>query len=620
MKIFEFFRKGSYYNLRRLTAVIAISFTILAGASLGVNLWQVRGHTRELAKMEALTTFNKDQAFRFWATNHGGVYVPPTEKTPPNPYLSHIPDRDIELPSGKKLTLMNPAYIMKQAMAEYSELYGVKGHITSLKPLNPANKPDDWEAEALASFEGGVVKEKVEFTKIGGQPYLRLMQPMITQQGCLKCHAHQGYKVGDIRGGVSVSLPMAPYLAKETKLVRTIVSSHLLVWLLGMAGIGFAYRRGSIDISERMKAQEEIRSEEERFRNLVETTNDMIWEVDVNGVYTYISPQVRSIMGYEPEEIIGKTPFDLMPEDEARRVRESFEKVLGTLEPLSSFENVNLAKDGRLVVLETGGVPFFDKEGKVRGYRGIDRDITSRKKAEEELEKVLAELTRSNADLQQFAFVASHDLQEPLRAVTSYLRLLSRHLKGKLEPEVDGFVESAVDGAARMERMIMDLLEFSRVNTSGGSFEKVDSNALLDTALENLAASIKESGAELRRANLPLIHADPAQIVRLLQNLIGNAIKFRKIEERPVIEVSCREAVENWVFSVEDNGVGIAPEDIGKAFIIFQRFHGKKYPGTGLGLAICKRIVERHGGRIWVESLQGRGSTFHFTLPKVPRS
>lgn len=616
MKIFDLYRNGAYYNLRRLTAVVAVAFTALIVISLGVNLRQLRNHTRELAKMEALTTFNKDQAFRLWATSHGGVYVPPSETTPPNPYLSHIPDRDIELPSGKKLTLMNPAYIMKQAMAEYSQLYGVRGHITSLKPLNPANKADEWEREALIAFERGSVKERTEFTKVDGQPYLRLMQPMVTQEGCLKCHAHQGYKVGDVRGGVSVSLPMKPYLAKESKLDRTIVSTHLLVWLLGMAGIGFAYRRGSIDITERMKAREAIRAEEERFRNLVETTNDVIWEVDVNGVYTYISPQVRSILGYEPEELIGKTPFDVMPDDEAQRVREFFDRVMKSVEPFSYFENKNLTKDGRVVVLETGAVPFFDKAGTLLGYRGIDRDITERKKAEKELEKVLAELTRSNADLQQFAFVASHDLQEPLRAVTSYLQLLSRRIKGRLDEEADSFVASAVDGAVRMEVMIKDLLEFSRVNTAGGAFERSDSGALLDAALANLATAISESGAEVRRAKMPSVYADPVQFIRLFQNLIGNAIKFRKHGEPPVIEVGAREGFEGWVFTVKDNGVGIAPENMDKVFVIFQRFHGKEFPGTGLGLAICKKIVERHGGRIWVESEPGKGSVFCFTLPE----
>lgn len=620
MKILDLYRKGAYYNLRRLTAVVAIAFTALVVISLGVNLRQVRTHTRELAKMEALTTFNKDQAFRLWATSHGGVYVPPSETTPPNPYLSHIPDRDIELPSGKKLTLMNPAYIMKQAMAEYSELYGVRGHITSLKPLNPANKPDEWEREALRAFESGSVKERVEFTKVDGKSYLRMMQPMITQEGCLKCHAHQGYKVGDVRGGVSVSLPMTLYLAKEAKLDRTIVSSHLFVWVLGMAGIGFAYLRGSIELSERMKAKEAIRAEEERFRNIVETTNDMIWEVDVNGVYTYVSPQVRSILGYEPEELIGKTPFDLMPDDEALRVREIFESIMDSVEPFSSLENRNITRDGRVVVLETGGVPFFDKAGAVLGYRGIDRDITGRKKAEEELEKALAELTRSNTDLQQFAFVASHDLQEPLRAVTSYLQLLSRRIKGKLDEESDSFMAFAVDGAVRMELMIKDLLEFSRVNAAGGSFERSDFGALLDAALANLATAIMESGAEVRRAQMPSVYVDPTQFIRLLQNLIGNAIKFRKPGEPPVIEVGARESAEGWVFSVKDNGTGIAPENMGKVFVIFQRFHGKEYPGTGLGLAICKKIVERHGGRIWVESEPGKGSDFCFTLPKIQRS
>ncbi len=616
MKIFD--HDGPFYNLRRLTAVIAVVFTALAIASVGVNLSQVSGHTRELARMEAETTFNKDQAFRFWATNHGGVYVPPSETTPPNPYLSHIPDRDIELPSGKKLTLMNPAYIMKQAMAEYSELYGVKGHITSLNPLNPANKPDQWEAEALKAFERGTASEKVEFTEIAGKPYLRLMQPMITQEGCLKCHAHQGYKVGDVRGGVSVSLPMEPYLAKESRLDRTIIASHLAVWLLGMSGIGFAYRRGRSGIEERLRAREAIRAEEERFRNLVETTNDVVWEIDLNGVYTYVSPQVRNILGYEPEELIGKTPFDVMPEDEAVRVRGVFEKVKDTLEPFSYLENLNLTKDGRPVVLETGGVPFFDQSGRLLGYRGIDRDITERKKTEGELEKVLSELTRSNADLQQFAFVASHDLQEPLRAVMSYLKLLSRRLKDSLDAESGGFMASAVDGAERMERMIRDLLEFSRINTSAGAFEEADSNVLLDTALDNLATSIKESGAVIERAHLPNVFVDPVQFIRLLQNLIGNAMKFRKTGVRPVVEVRAREVAEGWLFSVSDNGVGIPPESMDKVFVIFQRFHGKMYPGTGLGLAICKKIVERHGGRLWVESVQGKGSVFSFIIPRRP--
>jgi len=617
LKIFGQDRQGAFYNLRRLTAVIAAVFTALVVASVAVNLYQVRAHTRELAKMEAQTTFNKDQAFRFWATNHGGVYVPPSESTPPNPYLSHIPDRDIELPSGKKLTLMNPAYIIKQAMAEYSELYGVKGHITSLNPLNPANKPDEWEAGALRAFEKGV-SEKVEFTDIAGKPYLRLMQPMVTQEGCLKCHAHQGYKVGDVRGGVSVSLPMEPYLDKETKLARTIISSHLIVWLLGLTGASFAYRRGVSGIQERLRAREAIRAEEERFKNLVETTNDVVWEVDLDGVYTYVSPQVRNILGYEPEELVGKTPFDVMPEAEAARVREFFEKAKAALVPFSSLENVNLTKDGRQVVLDTGGVPFFDEGGRLLGYRGIDRDVTERKKTERELEKALSELTRSNSDLQQFAFVASHDLQEPLRAVTSYLRLLSRRLKGTLDEEADGFVASAVDGAERMERMIKDLLEFSRVNTAGGAFEEADADALLDAALDNLAASIKESGAEIRRGRLPKVYADPAQFVRLLQNLVGNAIKFRKPGQRPEVEVSARETAEGWLFSVSDNGVGIPAESVDKVFVIFQRFHGKSYPGTGLGLAICKKIVERHGGRLWAESAEGKGSVFSFILPKGP--
>jgi signal transduction histidine kinase len=225
------------------------------------------------------------------------------------------------------------------------------------------------------------------------------------------------------------------------------------------------------------------------------------------------------------------------------------------------------------------------------------------------------ELTRSNTDLEQFAYVASHDLQEPLRMVASYTQLLARRYRGRLDADADDFINYAVDGANRMQTLINDLLAFSRINTKAQGFTSVDCNLALERALGNLKHAIDESRATVTHDALPTLQADAAQMSQLFQNLIGNAVKFHGIEP-PRVHLSAQQPGGEWRFSISDNGIGIDPQFAGRIFAIFQRLHGKeKYPGTGIGLAICKRIVERHGGRIWVESEAGKGSTFYFTVP-----
>jgi signal transduction histidine kinase len=241
-------------------------------------------------------------------------------------------------------------------------------------------------------------------------------------------------------------------------------------------------------------------------------------------------------------------------------------------------------------------------------------NITARHQAEEELKRTLAELARSNEELQRFADVASHDLQEPLRMVSSYTQLLARRYKGRLDADADEFIAYAVDGANRMQELITDLLEYSRVGTRGKSFAPVDSAAVLGQALTNLKAAIEESGAVVTHDPLPTLLADKTQLTQLFQNLVGNAIKFRG-QEPPRIHVSAEQQGNAWVFSVRDHGIGIDPQYSERIFAIFQRLHTREeYPGTGIGLAVCRKIVERHHGRIWVESQPGQGSTFFFTL------
>jgi light-regulated signal transduction histidine kinase (bacteriophytochrome) len=243
-------------------------------------------------------------------------------------------------------------------------------------------------------------------------------------------------------------------------------------------------------------------------------------------------------------------------------------------------------------------------------------DITDRKQAEEALERKTEELERSNRELQMFAYVTSHDLQEPLRGIASFTQLLAKRYGKDLDSEAQEFMKFITDGTTRMQQLIHDLLAFSRVQTRGEPFSPVDINNVLEEVKVNLRVAIEETGAVLTTDPLPVITADRTQIIQVFQNLIQNAIKFRKKDETPRVHVTAERNGDEWVFSVRDNGIGIEPQYFEKIFVIFQQLHSKgEYPGTGIGLAIAKRIIERHGGRIWVESEPGRGSTFSFTIP-----
>ncbi len=239
-----------------------------------------------------------------------------------------------------------------------------------------------------------------------------------------------------------------------------------------------------------------------------------------------------------------------------------------------------------------------------------------RKQAEKKLKQTMDELTRSNVELQDFAYVASHDLQEPLRMISSYLQLLERRYAGKLDSDADDFINYAVDGANRMQTMINDLLTYSRVCTRGKDFSPTNSEEVLETSITNLQLAIEDSNADVTHDSLPTIIADESQLIQLFQNIIGNAVKFHG-EEKPRTHISAEEKDDEWLFSVKDNGIGMNPDDHERIFKIFNCLHNKsEYPGTGIGLSVCKKIVERHGGRIWVESELGKGSTFYFTIPK----
>jgi len=271
--------------------------------------------------------------------------------------------------------------------------------------------------------------------------------------------------------------------------------------------------------------------------------------------------------------------------------------------------------------IKQGATDYVLKDGLARLPEAVRRALQEkrllrlRRQAEEDLARKAEELARSNADLEQFAYVASHDLQEPLRMVAAYTQLLAERYRGKLDENADKFIGYASEGALRMQTLIQDLLAFSRVGRSGIECGRVECDAAMEEVLRSLGPAIQESGAVVTHGELPPVWADRSQMTQLFQNLIGNAIKFRG-KEPPAISVQAEKAGQQWLFSVSDNGIGIAPEYAENIFVVFQRLHGRsEYPGNGIGLAICKKIVERNGGKIWVEAQAGHGSVFKFTMP-----
>ncbi|MDQ7839299.1 MAG: PAS domain S-box protein [Thermodesulfobacteriota bacterium] len=361
------------------------------------------------------------------------------------------------------------------------------------------------------------------------------------------------------------------------------------------------------------RSEEALRESEEKHRALVETMNDGLAIRDENGFLTYVNDRFCAMLGYSRDEIIGHPVTDFL--DEANQDILGEQMAAGTKGGHPSYDITWTGKGGLKIPTIVSPAPIRDAEGQIKGSFGVITDITDRKKAEEALQQAMAELKRSNDELQQFASVASHDLQEPLRMISSYLQLIERRYKGKLDEDADEFIAFAVDGATRLQDMINGLLAYARVGTRGKPFEPIASEAVLEQALLNLQVAIEESGAAVTHDPLPTIVGDAAQLDRVFQNLISNAIKFHG-EEPLHIHISAKLMGNEWVFSARDNGLGIDPQYQDRIFGIFQHLHAREeYPGIGIGLAICKRIVERHGGRIWVEAEAGGGSTFYFTIP-----
>jgi PAS domain S-box-containing protein len=347
---------------------------------------------------------------------------------------------------------------------------------------------------------------------------------------------------------------------------------------------------------------------------IVESSEAAIISMGLDGIVRSWNRAAEKVFGYSSSEMINESISRIIPDDKRDEELDLINSTKRTLEP-QQLETIRVKKDGTKIFVAVTISPLRSASGKLIGVSKIARDITERIRAEENLRRKVLELERSNDELNQFAYVCSHDLQEPLRVIANFNQLLAKRYRGKLDDKADEFIGFTVDASKRMQSLINDLLMYSRVQTKEKTLRPVECTNSVRTAQANLKLAIEESGATFHISELPCVLGDSSQLVQLFQNLIGNAIKFRT-EKSPVINISAEKKGDDWIFCVADNGLGLDMQFADKVFVIFQRLHDREaFSGSGIGLAICKKIVQQHGGKIWVESRLGHGASFFFSIP-----
>lgn len=653
---------------------VVVIWTLLICASLIWNISQVRNTSFFTATAAARANIEKDIIVRKWATSHGGVYVVPDETTPPNLYLK-IPDRDVETTTGKKLTLMNPAYIMRDIQNKYGKVYN--SHLTSLKLMNPINQADAWETKALHAFENGE-KELLEIDQIAEKPYLRLMLPIITEQGCLKCHAHQGYKVGEIRGGISSSISLQPYFEHDEKRNFDLTLAHGLLWFVGLVGLYFSYLQTHRLNEKRKTAEDKLKLNERRASSLLELTLQA-HQLTEQQLLTATLDQAEKLTGSEiafahfvndDQETITlstwstrtlshcKAAFDShYPISKAGIWTACFHAKQALI--FNDYPNVEHKKglpEGHSFLKRFLSVPVLEGD-KVRmivgvGNKAIDYDegdlrelelvaaslwsIVKRKRVEIEIENYHAhleelvevrttELVKAKeaaeaANVAKSIFIAtmSHELRTPLNAILGFSELLSweTNISEKQKQSLDIINRSGV----HLLSMINDVLDLSKIEA--GRFElDMQPTDLLKlfqdiSDMISVRASHKQLHfkSEILPNTAPFIYADSGKLRQVLINLLGNAVKFTAEGS-----VTLRTHTENLILTIEviDTGSGIPTdklEDLFKPFVQLIQ-NNADIQGTGLGLSISKSLIELMGGKISVRSEFGKGSIFKIEMP-----
>jgi chemotaxis family two-component system sensor kinase Cph1 len=655
---------GLLVQFKKYGLGLIIAWTCILAAILSFITHEYHTDTIKEATREARDYHSLNLHYRRWAAKIGGVYAF-SDKVSPNQHL-RVPDRDVTTDSGKALTLVNPAYMTRMVFEtiQKDSTNPIINRLVSLKPLNPANTPNAWEQESLKLFENSKSRERTQLLKIDERPYLQFMAAFITEESCLKCHAHQGYKTGDIRGGMSIAIPISEYLAIEAERRQTLAGGLALLWVLGSAGIVASSTRRhrqemkiveeksrlEEEVCERQQIQEQLEDQTLRLEEEIterhlaqehlEEQATMLEEESAERQQALVALQkvehfLHAIIDSEPECVklldagrnllmMNRAGLEMLEAESFEQVqgqcvctivnepyRNAFEEFIRTVfqgNPGSlEFEITGLK--GRRLWLNTMAVPFRDENGTIVAALAIARNIT-------ELKKTGDELKLKNADMEQFIYTVSHDLRSPLVTVKTFLGFLENDMAAD-DPERVSQDLAYIHGAAdKMELLLNELLELSRLDRVEAPAVRISLIGMVDEVLGALAGVINERKVRIHRPEIDLeLFGDRQRMCRIWQNLIENAIKYGCIGDDPLIELGVQQVNGVTVFFVKDNGVGIAPEYRKKIFEMFEKLD-QKSPGAGLGLSMVKRIVDKCGGKIWIESDGvGNGACFFFTLP-----
>ncbi len=653
--------------------VIAYSIWIIAVACSLV--WNSVDNIRErkfIAHETAKAFYEQIIATRHWNLANGGVYVFTTPHSPPNPYLAEE-TRTIKDENGKSLTLINPAYMTRQ-IAEISQEKGsITFHITSLNPLRKGNAPYPWEIPWLQTFNNGA-KEQGAFVMENGQEIFRYMAPLPFKKTCTPCHLKPDNQYGT-RGAISVTFP-SQYKNSSWPLLF----SHLFVALLGIAFINFfgkqlaesrrnllrsnnslaseieerketekellqvkenleqtvnhrtaELRQSNDSLDRRVKEQQRIEaalvSINDEFIQIFNSAPDGMHVVDKNHTVIRVNRAYSTLLGKQPEEIQGRKCYDSFAGKLCHTEQCPLNQIIKGVERVEVEANKTKA-NGETVPCLITATPFHDPKGRLSGIIVVTRDISNWKNIEDSLSATARNLRRRNAELEDFAHVISHDLQEPLMLIKSFSERIRKKCTDELPESGHKYLEHIEHATQRMKSLIDGLLLYSRVTSKANPFEKVDLQEITKSVLEDLTLKIEIHNAIISvDQGLPSIEADPLQMRQLMQNIIGNSLKYHHPRRPPEITIQCvpfPDTIHSQThirFSITDNGIGFDKKYKNQIFDIFQRLHTRQqFQGTGIGLSICKKIIERHRGTITAEATPKQGATFTITLPKKQQS
>lgn len=605
---------------------LLLLWTVISGLGLFFDLRQESSEAEESARIEVRAHLNEHVQIREWAAIHGGVYVPVDQYTKANPYLEGlVVDRDITTPSGVQLTLINPAYLTRQLL-EIGRRHGhpFRVRLTSLRPINPANSADPWERNALASFEHGV-EEISSVDLLNEQAYMRLMQPLTVKNACLQCHADQGYQVGDIRGGISVSVPMKPHFDVANEHKKHILVIHISIWLIGCLGIFIGMRRFLRRLHENAMLQTTLH----KLSSALEQAGEAVLITDQHGYIEYANPAFEQLSAWSVADVLGRTPLMLRPRT---KNHVQFRNMWQQINKGHSWQHEHTirTKNGKILHTLVSVAPVYDNKqlGKPCNFVGIIRDITH----EHSLEANLRQMQKMES-LGVLVGGIAHDFNNVLAGILGHLYLAKTSLEAD-SPSVNS-LNKAEELGFRASSMISQLLAFARRDNV--SMQRMDIAPFLNEAIKLASVSVPESvrlDSQVTLTTPISIFGDPTQLQQILMNLLNNARDALENVKNPRISIKLEPFTPNSFFlkkhslstdafvllTIQDNGTGITKQDQEN---IFEPFFTTKASdkGTGLGLSMVYGAIRTHGGVIEVESEVDHGTTFKVYLPalELPR-